>query len=314
MSLKLTNTSRFQTADLRKVLLACIARYDGHDAWKVTVENQQRGGRKLGYAYYNSRTFILKIPKDVPFNLLQFVDIALHEIDHCYNERHREMNGGRFYREATHDHSIAQEIIAKLGEGFTVREIQAKPKPVVIKDRAAIALERAKVRLAKAEREKSSAEKRSAKWKKEVARLERYIASRGPLAPPKPKEKKAAYPNVVNFRVDFCTYDLIFNERDLDSYYGDDQVGREQYARVQKFMETNVTTSVDLKGSVRTIKARITNKEEQELLGWVLDEFKAYPNGIKDKTADRLLGFLGNWAGANVHLWNPELKQAAISS
>ena len=102
MGMQVTNTTKYRTNDLRKFLRAIIveAGMDPRENWRITVEfvrNKAYWDCVKGYAYYNSRTFVLRIPfawetiNDDAGKLKSMARVVHHEIDHCRNLRHAEM-------------------------------------------------------------------------------------------------------------------------------------------------------------------------------------------------------------------------------
>lgn len=129
MGMQVTNTTKYRTNDLRKFLRALIveAGMDPKQNWRITVEfvrNKAYWDCVKGYAYYNSRTFSLRIPfawetiDDDAGKLKSMARVVHHEIDHCRNERHADMQD-------------VCEIKTTAWEGHRIRLQAVKKKPTM---------------------------------------------------------------------------------------------------------------------------------------------------------------------------------------
>lgn len=135
---------------------------------RVRIYTTKRGRDVGGYAYFNSHTFRIGLPKvahavdgRMPPDLIRrFAQVLEHEVDHTFGLRHGQMMDSR-------DLEVpwSEGLIVVVGKVKSV----AKAKPSLRERRAA----NAKRQLEKWERKLAQAEKRAAAWRKKVRYYER---------------------------------------------------------------------------------------------------------------------------------------------
>jgi len=135
MKLKITNNTHFQTKDLKKVMKECM-KHEGINKCGCAV-NYSKSGRIHGYAYLNSTTVIMFIPKTKlvaiagsdgttvqrreNFTFTQgaverFAQIFTHELHHNLGLHHKEMKP-------------SWKINCEWAKGYPIFIKEDKPKP-----------------------------------------------------------------------------------------------------------------------------------------------------------------------------------------
>ena len=170
MGMQVTNTTKYRTDDLRKFLRAIIveAGMDPRENWRITVEfvrNKRYWDCVKGYAYYNSRTFSLRIPfgwgtiGNDAGKLKSMAQVVHHEIDHCRNVRHTDM-------------VPVSEIQTAVWEGHQIRIKVEKKKPPMV-DRAAKRRAHAEIMAENWAKKLRTAKRCLKKWERKVRYYER---------------------------------------------------------------------------------------------------------------------------------------------
>jgi hypothetical protein len=97
--MKITNETNYSTRHLRKIFLAC-EKNEGTDPKHRNVKVIY--GRKCGtrgYAWYNSNSVVMKLPKSkevdkvgwIHAKIHEVAQVYIHEVGHNFNLRHSEM-------------------------------------------------------------------------------------------------------------------------------------------------------------------------------------------------------------------------------
>jgi len=94
--MKITNKTDYSTRQLRKIFMAC-EKNEGTNPKNRNIEviyGRSKGVR--GYAWYNSNSVVIKLPKmkkdnSNQANIHQLARVYIHEVGHNLNLRHKEM-------------------------------------------------------------------------------------------------------------------------------------------------------------------------------------------------------------------------------
>jgi hypothetical protein len=94
MKLRLTNKTRYRSADLRRILLACCNAFEITGARYVEVTYHRNTGH-TGWAYYATRQtwsqIKLYIPPLAKLQMNEFLWLVEHEVLHTINVKHEDM-------------------------------------------------------------------------------------------------------------------------------------------------------------------------------------------------------------------------------
>ena len=98
--MKIKNDTNYSTREIRKIFMAC----EKHEGTNYQYRNVRvipcRGRRVHGYAWYNSNSVVIKLPKrpitsqdkdSYAASIHRLAQVYIHEIGHNQNLRHSEM-------------------------------------------------------------------------------------------------------------------------------------------------------------------------------------------------------------------------------
>lgn len=190
MRLKLTNKTHYDSLDLRRLISAGLRALGDERRYFVSVVYGGRGSSTSGYAYYNSGTIRLRVPRGYTVNderkprsvvyealpLATVRDLAhtlAHEIAHTNGVRHSEMDAGL---KRCH-HGGTDDAPTPWADGLEIRAKAEKPKPEVdlVSERARHAGEM----LVRWERRVKAATTKMKSWRRKVAYYEKKAAAKG---------------------------------------------------------------------------------------------------------------------------------------
>lgn len=190
MGLSVKNGTHYRTADLAALIRAGIREYGDDRRYTVRVVYTRGGGTSTsGYAYYNSGSITLRVPRYRTWNfptsgkeqysalppetVRDLAKTLAHEIAHTNGVRHSEMDGAlkRCCRGGTDD------APTPWADGMEIRAKDAKPASSM-DARIAERAEKARASLDRWERKAKAAAKWAAKWRRKVAYYERRAAAK----------------------------------------------------------------------------------------------------------------------------------------
>lgn len=161
--MKVRNETNYDTHYLRRLFLAC-EKHEGTDSRyrHVKVIYWQRS-RVSGYAWYNSNSVVMKLPKDSDVGTRRVAQTYIHEVGHNLGLRHKDMVA-RFEINTTWlpDEEVPLKKVKP-----------AKPKQPLIEKRAAHAQKMLDKHLTKFKREKNLV----TKYRRKVAYYEKRMAA-----------------------------------------------------------------------------------------------------------------------------------------
>jgi len=180
--MKIKNKTAYDTRRLRAVLIACA-----REVWKregshyikpknlhVDVHYHRGASWVGGYAWYNSSSIVLKLPR--PTRLYRYkeplafernvADVFIHELGHCLG-----IKGHRNGRHDTHEHLYQDWIAAAVFEPIGLAEVRQKPKPDLRTQR----YEHAKRTAEKHQRNLNRTKTLLKKWQRRVRYYERTM-------------------------------------------------------------------------------------------------------------------------------------------
>lgn len=94
--MKIGNKTDYSTRHLRKIFLACEKNEGTNPKHREVKVIYTRGGATSGYAWYNSNSVVIKLPRPKKrYNNLASIHrvakVYIHEVGHNSNLRHKEM-------------------------------------------------------------------------------------------------------------------------------------------------------------------------------------------------------------------------------
>jgi hypothetical protein len=161
---KIVNKTDYSTRHLRKIFLAC-EKNEGTDYKSREVKViYTRGGATSGYAWYNSNSVVMKLPKPkMQYNNLASIHrvarVYIHEVGHNLNLRHKEMM--RWW-DIEIDFLEEGRVEFKL---VTLKPVISKPKKEAVK----------KIKKSAAEKNEEKARKKLAEWEKKLSRSKTFV-------------------------------------------------------------------------------------------------------------------------------------------